>query len=248
VLRTATPVQYTVAACKLMLRDVAHDVPSPVRPLLYVLHGAGFRAADTCCNAATCKYNVGCQCANYEPCCLNGAFRAASANFVCRAAVSACDTAETCDGASGLCPADLVRAAGSTCGTGGNCYKGLCLGTFDQQCNTATGTTAGFCEFGGDECKTYAGTAASGGLWCRDAVGSNSCTLRFSSGAPAGTPCATGRQCFNGTCSNTQQLKSFSWLAGPWGACANGVQTRTVSCVDESGVAVLPVCIWHLTA
>ncbi len=33
----------------------------------------------------------------------------------------------------------------------------------------------------------------------------------------------------------TDQVLSYHWEAGPWGACVNGIQTREVRCVDQNG-------------
>lgn len=46
-------------------------------------------------------------------------------SVVCRAAASACDVAETCDGIALACPADAVAANGAAC-AGGTCRAGVC--------------------------------------------------------------------------------------------------------------------------
>jgi len=198
---------------------------------------SGFRAADPCCNATSCRYIAGCQCANYEPCCSNGVLVSAAANQVCRASTGSCDVAEKCNGWSGVCPVDLSSATGSSCGTGAVCYKGQCKPSFNSLCNAKTGTTLGYCDWSQDECQPFAGGNSRLGLWCTTSGG---CEVSgdFADGAPEGTSCGTGLMCSNNVCRAASFAKTYQWSSGQWTACSASSQSRTVTCVDEAGSTV----------
>ncbi|KAJ2369507.1 hypothetical protein H4S01_000952, partial [Coemansia sp. RSA 2610] len=97
--------------------------------------GSGDECAnDPCCDAATCKLKAGAQCADTNDLCCSQC-RIRSRGSVCRAKYSECDIAETCDGASPDCPADVHVADGSACGNGTalKCASGQCTSR-DAQC------------------------------------------------------------------------------------------------------------------
>jgi len=198
---------------------------------------SGFRAADPCCNATSCRYMAGCQCANYEPCCSNGVLVSAAANQVCRASTGSCDVAEKCNGWSGVCPVDLSSATGTSCGTGAVCYNGKCMPSFNSLCNAKTGTNLGYCDQSQDECQPYGNVDT--GLWCLEAGGR--CTISgdfYAYGSPDGTSCGSGLMCSNNLCRASSFAKTYQWSAGQWTACSASSQSRTVSCVDEAGNSV----------
>ena len=89
-------------------------------------------SADTCipgpCETASCVDNKCARvsnCGTGESCCAGNvcatncndprACAGRAAGYICRPAVGACDTPETCDGTSDACPADQVYAAGQVC-------------------------------------------------------------------------------------------------------------------------------------
>src|SRR5207247_529123 len=74
----------------------------------------GFAAAGTTCvgtsNGGACDGAD--TCAGGSNTCVDGAL---TAGTVCRPSAGQCDVAESCTGAVGACPADLFKAAGTTC-------------------------------------------------------------------------------------------------------------------------------------
>ncbi|XP_066467181.1 disintegrin and metalloproteinase domain-containing protein 15 isoform X2 [Tiliqua scincoides] len=120
------------------------DVPEPAR-LVDVRCGnrlvesgeecdCGLReeCADPCCNASTCKLNIGAQCATGDSCCQECKLR--SAGFVCREPRNECDLPEFCNGVSPRCPSNVHKQDGTPCGGGkAICYGGICP-TYSSQC------------------------------------------------------------------------------------------------------------------
>lgn len=91
-------------------------------------------ASGVCANGYCC--NVACDgvcgvCAAALGASANGVCSIRSSSTTCRPAVDVCDAAETCNGSSGVCPADGMRAAGSVCRAGGVC-------TDDATCDGST--------------------------------------------------------------------------------------------------------------
>jgi hypothetical protein len=77
---------------------------------------SGYRSGGVCCNTP-------CQ-GKCESCTLPGSVgvcRVLPVGTTCRAAVDACDVAETCDGVSTSCPENGLLKAGTPCGTGSIC-------------------------------------------------------------------------------------------------------------------------------
>ncbi len=89
-------------------------------------------AAGSCTTAADCNDNNPCT----VDACASGTCSNATGNsgVVCRAAVGACDAAETCSGVSATCPTDVRAANGSACNDGNVatcsdvCTNGVCAG------------------------------------------------------------------------------------------------------------------------
>ncbi|KAL3050259.1 hypothetical protein OYC64_012319 [Pagothenia borchgrevinki] len=79
---------------------------------------------NPCCNATTCRFNAGAQCAHGE-CCHNCQLKPTGS--VCRAKTGDCDLAEYCTGFSATCPTDAFTQNGRSCSRGtGYCYNGQC--------------------------------------------------------------------------------------------------------------------------
>ena len=98
---------------------------------------------DPCCDDATCTLKSGALCSVLDACCQQGpgsnpsqcTFK--SASDTCRPATGACDIAETCTGASPVCPTDSVATVGTLCTTTlassvGRCYAGSCFSHTEQ--------------------------------------------------------------------------------------------------------------------
>lgn len=79
---------------------------------------------NRCCNASTCRFSEGSQCAAGE-CCEDCKILPRSRE--CRPKQDDCDLAEYCDGASAVCPEDVFAVNGEPCDRGlGYCYNGQC--------------------------------------------------------------------------------------------------------------------------
>jgi hypothetical protein len=90
---------------------------------------------------------------------------------VCRGSLGDCDPEEVCDGESGVCPANDVRADGASCDNGASCDgtmdacdTGLCLGTLPPSCDDGDACTADSCtDDGGCGHTPIAGCGADAG-------------------------------------------------------------------------------------
>jgi len=107
---------------------------------------------DNCCVAATCKLKVNATCSALDGCCDETTCSVKAANTVCRAAKSACDTEEKCDGTSKSCPADSFLAYGTACmddkGDRGACWGNECRNR-DFQCQRVSIAGGGTHVYGG---------------------------------------------------------------------------------------------------
>lgn len=98
---------------------------------------------NPCCNATTCQFKEGAECANGE-CCNRETCKIIThdANVVCRDKISSCDIPEKCDGISEYCPKDAVVKDGTECLEGYSyCFKGRC-DTRQDQCQLLWGSKA----------------------------------------------------------------------------------------------------------
>uniref|UniRef100_UPI003AAA9530 disintegrin and metalloproteinase domain-containing protein 8a n=1 Tax=Centroberyx gerrardi TaxID=166262 RepID=UPI003AAA9530 len=101
---------------------------------------------NPCCNATTCRFNAGSQCAEGE-CCHNCQLKATGS--MCRPSAGDCDLAEHCTGFSAFCPTDAFTQNGRSCNRGrGHCYNGQCPSQ-DQRCKRLWGPDA---EVAADAC------------------------------------------------------------------------------------------------
>ncbi|KAM3862938.1 disintegrin and metalloproteinase domain-containing protein 8a [Diretmus argenteus] len=101
---------------------------------------------NRCCNASTCTFNAGAQCAEGE-CCHNCQLK--QTGMMCRKGAGDCDLAEYCTGFSAFCPANSYTQNGLTCNRGrGYCYNGQCP-SHEQHCKRLWGPDA---EVAADAC------------------------------------------------------------------------------------------------
>ncbi len=127
-------------------------------------------------------------------CCTAGC-QFVGAGAVCRAAVGACDVAETCSGSSATCPADVLAPNGSSCSDGN-----LCNGAETCQNGTCTSGTALVCNDGNvctnDSCSPATGCVFTNNTApCSDGV---ACTSDVCAGGVCtGTSTCTGGQTCN---------------------------------------------------
>eukprot|EP00004_Rigifila_ramosa_P022215 TRINITY_DN602_c0_g1_i1.p1 TRINITY_DN602_c0_g1~~TRINITY_DN602_c0_g1_i1.p1 ORF type:complete len:895 (-),score=176.05 TRINITY_DN602_c0_g1_i1:69-2720(-) len=198
---------------------------------------------DTCCDISTCRLAPGCQCANTDPCCRNGAFL--RAGTVCRAAQGTCDLAETCTGSSSLCPDDIFKLPNVTCrdsiGMNGTCVKGACVPSRLQQCRSNNAVAS-------DRCQSFDCAA----LHC-GSQNSTWCNYYWSYGALDGSPCdaANTMFCYQGACVNISTFAPATWEVSPWSACirepsaspcGRGWRNRTAECKSWGSVVPVAQC------
>ncbi|XP_048419517.1 disintegrin and metalloproteinase domain-containing protein 8-like isoform X1 [Stegostoma tigrinum] len=101
--------------------------------------GSVAECTNPCCNATTCKFKEGAECAA-GACCQNCKIK--TAGQICRSAQHDCDLPDYCNGESAECPEDAFKMNGSPCSNGeGYCYNGQCP-THQQHCVTLWGTGA----------------------------------------------------------------------------------------------------------
>uniref|UniRef100_A0A8D0LB98 Disintegrin and metalloproteinase domain-containing protein 9-like n=1 Tax=Sphenodon punctatus TaxID=8508 RepID=A0A8D0LB98_SPHPU len=94
---------------------------------------------NRCCDAATCKFKSGSQCAEGQ-CCENCKFKVAGVE--CRPKNNYCDLPEYCNGTYPRCPEDVYVMNGYPYNnTKEYCYAGVCQ-NFDLQCETIYGKGA----------------------------------------------------------------------------------------------------------
>ncbi|XP_078386891.1 disintegrin and metalloproteinase domain-containing protein 8a [Cetorhinus maximus] len=94
---------------------------------------------NPCCNATTCRFKEGMECADGE-CCQNCKIK--PAGQICRATKHDCDLSDYCNGVSAQCSEDAFKMNGAPCSKGqGYCYNGQCP-THQQHCVTLWGTGA----------------------------------------------------------------------------------------------------------
>lgn len=143
---------------------------------------SGFCVDGVCCDSACGGGAVDCQaCAASMGATADGTCTLLAASVTCRAAASACDVAETCNGTSLVCPPDVLADAGTACrASSGACdvadvcdgVSPLCADAFADAgvaCRAASGT----CD-APDVCDGLSATctdsAADAGVPCRAAV------------------------------------------------------------------------------
>ena len=179
---------------------------------------------DNCCDGATCRLlsnsTWSAECSAVDGCCDETTCTIKAANTVCRAAESACDTQEVCDGTSKSCPADSYLAYGTACtdanGDRGSCWNNECRNR-DFQCQRVSEGTL----FGG-------------------ARASTTCSATYSVGLS--TSCSSGNQdwfCFGADNSCSASAYSVSGLDAPLGfPCSTAVSGVYPSVCDNDGACV----------
>ncbi len=189
---------------------------------------------DPCCDGARCELEDGAECSDYnDGCCQGCSVVSAAAASVCRPALSNCDTAERCTGASKDCPPDSFASAGGVCederGNTGSCYLGDCRSR-GTQCELIA-EQAGFPNIGspGPNCDLGCGE-----VMCGD---DNGCVRIQNTAVIDGVSCDAG-QCVGQTCvALIDQCPGDPLKAEP-GACGCGTSDAdpdgddAPSCVD----------------
>lgn len=199
----------------------------------------GFLPAGTACTddgviCTTDKCNASGACAHV----------AGNKGVECKAASGVCDLAETCDGVSVACPANVTKPDGTSCANanvcdgsevckGGTCTAGTPLScddkndcTVDLACDSATG-----CQH----------TAKADGTACNDNDACNGTSDTCQGGKCVGTGqgCDDGNDCTTDTCSSgtcSHSSKGDGTACSDNNACTKGDQCVSGKC--QSGAAL----------
>ncbi|EEP80251.1 predicted protein [Uncinocarpus reesii 1704] len=147
--------------------------------------------SNRCCDPKTCKFRDGAVCDDSnEECCRGCQF--ASANTVCRPGSGPCDPEERCTGKNALCPEDVHKKDGESCGSGLACASGQCTSR-DMQCKVLMGGRL-------DGNNTRACDQSSCNIDCYSPASPNVCVYGMQNFLD-GTPCIAG-----GVCKNVSQI------------------------------------------
>ncbi|XP_018421286.1 PREDICTED: zinc metalloproteinase-disintegrin-like ACLD [Nanorana parkeri] len=207
--------------------------------------------ANNCCDATTCKFRPGTQCAEGE-CCTDCQLK--TAGSVCRPVKDECDLSEMCDGKSPMCPSDRFQVNGVSCMSGkGYCYNGNCP-TLQGQCRRYWGPESvvaddsccdtmkrGFCQKtgAGDHCTSRDVKCrvlfCSGG-YSQPIAGSGYCTMSNRNSDcktlnPAvliedGTWCRNNSMCNKGRCISVADVQKCSAKCPGHGVCDHEQQCQ----------------------
>jgi hypothetical protein len=140
-----------------------------------------------------------------------------AAGTLCRAAEGACDVAESCDGASGACPADAFAKAGTEC----RAAAGAC--DVAENCDGASGACpADAFAKAGTECRAAAG-ACDVAESCDGASGACPPDAAMPDGASCddGDACTEGDACQSGVCQSGRDTCGGEGGAGGAGVGAS---------------------------
>jgi hypothetical protein len=148
-----------------------------------------------------------------------------AAGSVCRAAAGTCDVAETCNGTSGSCPADVKLAAGTVCrASAGVCdVAETCSGSSaacPADAKVAAGTVCraknGACDVQ-ETCTGSSAACPANAYAAAGSAGSPSCSPFACSGTAASCPtsCSAQNQCASGFVCSAGVCGSIGWTASP---------------------------------
>jgi|GEM_PF-3354611 len=186
---------------------------------------------DKGCNASACE-----QCKPSDgPCCnSNGCFISGTQ---CRAGSGTCNPAETCSGASALCPTDAVAPSSTLCSdpgcgsaTGG---AGVCATSYNKQ-NCGSGT--GLCNGSTTPTSCYGGT--DGKIWNGSAWTTATCALSAGYSAYSCSGNTTSRSSYGcaaasnsvGSVAQASGCNSTTCTGAENSMCANGSATCVNNC------------------
>lgn len=189
--------------------------------------------ASTCDEGVPCDTGNACEtgrtdCSSGSAACVSAGFR--DATFVCRAAASECDVAETCTGTTASCPDDTLATTGTPCASG-FCNAGSC-GSCEPGVACPTGN---LCEVGIVDCASGSPVCVrdrfrDSGFTCRPSAGmcdvAETCT-----GSSAGCPAdafASGGVCraATGTCDVAESCNGSSAACPSEAVRPNGYECR----------------------
>ncbi|EGY15892.1 zinc metalloprotease mde10 [Verticillium dahliae VdLs.17] len=170
--------------------------------------GAESCGNNPCCDAATCRFTTNSQCDPANEDCCTDQCRYASQGSICRESTGLCDPQETCPGDSSVCPSDIHRSDGDSCGADGDnlqCASGQCTSR-EQQCQAAVGSRD----------TNNQTTSCDNGcmLSCRspNVFQTEECRL-LNQNYLDGTPCESGGTCRNGVCRDASFTNDvLSWF------------------------------------
>jgi hypothetical protein len=164
-------------------------------------------SGNPCCNPTTCKFTTNSVCDPSNEDCCTPRCQFASAGTVCRQSSGFCDPQETCSGTSPMCPRDVHRDDGTSCGDSGQgltCASGQCTSR-NQQCKTLIGVRT-------NRNDTYACSNRGCLLSCSSPQFGPDMCVALNQNFLDGTPCEGGGKCNNGQC----QGSSVANEIGQW--------------------------------
>lgn len=201
---------------------------------------SGFCVDGVCCDGACGGNNIGdCQtCSKATGALADGTCGPAAKDTRCRAAASACDAPEVCDGASISCPADGFAADGtpcddrSACTRSDSCAAGACKGSNPVVCQASDPChAAGTCDPTTGACSN---PNQADGTSCDDknpCTKTDACLVGVCKGANPMT-CSAMDDCHSaGTCDPTT------------GTCSNPTQPDGTACSDGSYCTRRDTCL-----
>ncbi|KAF9269036.1 zinc metalloprotease [Marasmius fiardii PR-910] len=158
----------------------------------------GANKTSPCCDSSTCKFTNNARCDPQSSTCCTQQCQFASQDTICRPSKdSRCDVEEKCTGTSGICPSDVMKPNGESCGDNNlKCASGICT-SVALQCQSV-GASMGLRE----ACPQSQNTCE---LTCQNPNATNSC-IRLSSPMIDGSPCGLAGTCVGGQC------RSGNWL------------------------------------
>jgi len=176
---------------------------------------------NSCCGQ-DCRLFAGKQCDSSSDCC-DDECNFLEAGTVCRESDGVCAGAvEVCTGESQDCPIDQVAPTGTSCPNDGGCFLDECI-SLDDLC-----VSLGYVSNSNSE------NPCQEALKCRSENGNS----YFPNGMFVldGTPCGSGKQCYQGVCADSSTLPTPESLT----SCSNGLQDNSETDVDCGGPDCLP--------
>ncbi|KAF9652066.1 hypothetical protein BDM02DRAFT_3162133 [Thelephora ganbajun] len=158
---------------------------------------------STCCDPQTCKFRAGAVCDPSGSACCTSDCQFAPKTQLCRKSRDdRCDVSEFCTGNSSMCPTDITKSNGQSCGNGGlACANGICT-SLDLQCQSA-GSTLGLTK----ACPTKNDRSCQ--VSCQDPRTANQCVV-LQTQLVDGSPCGYGGTCLSGNCHSGSAWDTFT--------------------------------------
>lgn len=209
---------------------------------------SGFCVDGVCCDVACAGGPTDCQaCSVAAGATVDGTCAPVVAGTLCRAAVGACDAAESCDGSATSCPADARAPAGTVCraATGPCDAEETCSGTaitcpFDANRADGEACDDGMTCNGADACASGVCGPTGAALECDDgdACTADSCAEPGGCAhAPIEGCCASDVDCDDGDPCTSDACASSSCAHTPIAGCGEDAGTGDAGTEDAGSAA-----------